>query len=321
MDPVRVAVIGCGALANGMHYPSLAAMPDVSVVACCDLDPAKREATAARFGLPASYADWRTMIAEQTPDAVWALMPPHVLHDVAVGVLETGTHLFVEKPPGVTRTQCASWARLAERRGLLTMCGFNRRFMPVLEHCLPLVRERGPIDQLAVTFYKHHFAGPYYGGAIDILTCDAIHAVDLLRHLGGEVRRVASAVRCTGGEDYCNSFNALLEFESGGIGSLLTHWTVGKRFHHAEFHARGITCYAEFEREGTVWADNQETPLLHCTAAELAGGTEVWRTTGFFGEDRHFVECVRAGQQPLSHLGDAVRTMELVERIHQASWT
>jgi predicted dehydrogenase len=319
MDKVRVAVIGAGALANQMHYPSLVSFDDVEVVACCDLLPDRLARTAERFGIAHTYQDAGAMLAEQQPDAVWIMVAPHHLYDLAATVLEAGVHLFVEKPPGITLAQTRNMAALAERHGCLTMCGFNRRFLPLLNACLDPVRARGPLEQISVTFYKHHFAGDYFRGAVDILTSDVIHAVDLVRWLGGEPRRVAASTRCTGGETYPTSWNALIEFESGAVGTLHTCWTVGKRFHSAEFHAKGISCYTDLEHEGTVWADGRNEPLASFRAAELVGSDEPHRCLGFWQEDRHFIDCVRSGTLPLSNLGDAVRTMELVEQIRRGA--
>jgi predicted dehydrogenase len=316
--PTRIAVIGAGALANQMHYPSLAALPEVDLVAACDLQADKLAATAARFAIPRTYADYRTMLAEVEAEAVHVLMPPHHLFDIAVAVLDSGRHLFIEKPPCVTLTQITNLARLAERKGLLTMVGFNRRFAPVLAACRGVALERGPIEQAVVTFHKHHFGGEYYRGAVDILTCDAIHAVDLLRHLGGEVTRVQASVRRCGGEDYANSWHALLDFENGACGLLLAHFVGGKRFHHAEFHAKGLSCFTAFEREGTVWADGREEPLAHFDAAELAGSDEPYRMLGFYQENQHFAQCVAAGRQPLTNFAEAARTMALVDQILHA---
>ncbi len=62
----------------------------------------------------------------------------------------------------------------------------------------------------------------------DILTCDAIHSVDNLRWMGGEVKKIISSVKNLYAE-YDNAFNALLEFENGAVGMLITNWVVGKR--------------------------------------------------------------------------------------------
>ena len=320
MDKLRVGVVGCGGIANAMHLPSLTAMDDVEIVGCCDVSPERLADRGERFGIANRYTDYRQLLAEQQPEAVWVLLPPHHVFDVAIAVLDSGAHLMLEKPPGVTAGQTAAMARAAEAAGRLSMVAFNRRHFPVLGACLEQVAARGPLDQFAVTFYKHHFTGDYFRGAIDVLTCDAIHAVDLMRHLGGEPKRVASSCRAAEGQPTPSSWNAFIEFESGAVGQLMANWCVGKRFHYGELHARGITCQIEFEKEGTIWADNAEAPVYQTTAQELTGRTEPYINWGFAAECRYFVDCVRSGTLPNSHLGDAVKTMELAARILSGGW-
>ncbi|MBI2299037.1 MAG: Gfo/Idh/MocA family oxidoreductase [Armatimonadetes bacterium] len=279
----------------------------------------KLAATAAKFGIANTYSDYQKMIAEQDPEAVYVLMPPQHLFEPAAYALEHGKHVFIEKPPALTVTQIRNLAKKAEAHGCLTMCGFNRRFTPLVTACRRRVEERGPIEQAAVTFYKNHFAGEYYNGVVDILTCDAIHALDLLRGLCGEVKHLQSSVRRTGGEDYANSWNVLMEFDNGACGILLAHWTAGKRFHHAEFHAKGISCFTEFEVDARIWADNQNEPV-YLTAEQVAGSDAKHKTFGFFQENRHFIDSIQARELPLTHFGDAARTMELVERIYHSAF-
>lgn len=319
MGALRVGLIGAGSMANGFHYPSLAEIEAFELAALCDLVPDKLAATADRFAIDRRYADWRTMLAEVDPEVVYCLMPPHQLYDIAATCLDQGRHLFLEKPPGLTLTQIRNLARKADARGCRTMVGFNRRYMPLMRESLRRVTERGPVEQAAVTFHKHYFGGEYYNGAADILTCDAIHAVDLLRAVCGEPCRVHSSVRRTGGEAYPNSFNALIEFESGAVGFLMTLWTGGKRFHQAELHARGITCYTEFEQHSTIWADDQAAPLWEATAAELAGSPEPRFCNGFKQEHEHFAACLTEGREPESCFADAVHTMELIEQIYRGA--
>jgi len=59
-----------------------------------------------------------------------------------------------------------------------------------------MIEERGPMTLCVATFYKNTIGATehYYGGAVDILTCDAIHAVDTLRWMGGEVKNLSTKV-------------------------------------------------------------------------------------------------------------------------------
>ena len=113
-DKVRVAFIGAGGLANGVHYPSVASLPDVDLAATCDLFVEKAQATAERWGIPRVYSDYRKMLDEVDPDAVYVIMPPQDLYEPASTVLQQGRHLFVEKPLCVTAHQAQMLAYFAE---------------------------------------------------------------------------------------------------------------------------------------------------------------------------------------------------------------
>ena len=216
MSRTRIALIGAGALASRVHFPSLADLDEVDLVALCELDPRRLAAAAERFSIDKTFLDHRQMLEEVTPDAVYAIMPPHVLFDVAMDVLVAGHHLFIEKPPCLTTRQAAALARTAEQKGLVTGVGFQRRYHPLLQHCYRQICGKGQPHQVTASFFKFEPVGavhPYYRGATDILTSDAIHAVDAVRFYCGlaEVRSVQSIVRKLDSW-YDVSFNALLHF-------------------------------------------------------------------------------------------------------------
>ena len=315
MEKVNVAVIGAGSLANAVHYPSLAEFDDVEISAICDLNEERLKKTAERYQVERTYKDYRKMVSEVDIDAVYIIMPPHHLFDLVIHCLKSKLNVFIEKPPGVVAEQTRNMALTAEKNGCLTMVGFNRRFIPVMVEAKRVVEERGPILQCAATFYKNSIgAGPYYDGAIDILSCDAVHAVDTLRWMGGEVTAVASDIRKLHA-DYDNSFNALLKFENGATGFLLTNWVVGKRVHTFEMHAKGISAFVDANDKAVIYSDNKEEGKILKTQ-EVAGSSENHKFYGFYGENRHFIDCVKQKQMPGTNFADAFKTMELVGRIY-----
>lgn len=302
-------------MANRVHYPSLAEFPDVELVALCDLVPEKLARTAAQFGIPRTYTDYREMLDREEMDAVWILMPPHHVFDLVIQCARRKKHVFIEKPPGVTYEQARMMALACEQNGVLGMCGFNRRFIPLLRQCRERVEARGGVIQCVSTFYKCHPAGrAYYEGAIDILTCDAVHAVDMLRWLGGEPRHVAADVSRRG-NPFDDAFNALVRFEGGATGVLLTNWCVGARTHSFEIHGRGISVFVNPDDRALIYTDGGAEPEV-LTTQEAAGSGELRHYYGFAAENRHFVDCIRTRRQPETSLADAARTMRLVSRIY-----
>jgi len=325
---VRVALIGAGSMANTYHYPSLASFPDVELAAICDLIPEKAQQTARRLGIPDRlvYTDYQRMLAEVEPRAVYALMPPQHLYETARQVLQQGRHLFVEKPLALTTNQARMLSYAAGEHDCLTMVGFQRRFVPAATTLRRRVEERGPIHFADVAFLKAtrdlNTPAGFYGGAIDPLTSDGIHAVDNLRWLcGGEVVEVRADVR----QRYVpgpvpNAFFALVTFSTGAVGTVHYNTVTGRRIFRAEFHGQNITASVDADRESYLVADDGEPEVM--PSREFGqpfvrdGETlQPYHWLGFWQESRYFVDCIKAGRQPSSHFADAVKSMELVEQI------
>ena len=175
---------------------------------------------------------------------------------------------------------------------------------------------------VASAFHKNGLKmGPYYRGAIDILSCDAVHAVDLLCHVGGRPRRVVGSRVKAVAKSYPDTFLALVEFESGAEGVLLCSWTAGRRIHWLEVHCEGSSAWVNLdsapEAEAVVSAEDRVVERF--TASEAAGSDEFMVFYGYFGENRHFIDCVKEGRRPVSSMEDAARTMDLVEAIYRAA--
>lgn len=318
-EKVRVALIGAGHMANWVHYPSLAEFDDVEIVGLCDLIEEKLSKTADRFGIENRYTDYRQMLEGTQPEAVYILMPPHHLYDVVIDCLQRELHVFIEKPPGITTHQTHWMAEFAEKNGVIGMVGFNRRYIPLLNVCRDKVlAHSSPMHQVVATFYKYENSEmhSYYNGAIDILTSDAAHAVDTMRYLaGGKVVKVASSVRNLGMK-YDVSFNALVEFDSGCVGILLANWRSGARVHQFEMHAAGIAAFVNPNYEAVIHAEGQEF-VERLDTHQVAGSEEFYKFYGFYDQSRHFIDCVKSGQEPCTSFRDATKTMQLVDMIYQ----
>jgi hypothetical protein len=61
---VNVGIIGCGGIANGKHMPSLSVIPNVRMVAFCDIIEEKAQAAAKKFGTPNAkvYTDYKELL-------------------------------------------------------------------------------------------------------------------------------------------------------------------------------------------------------------------------------------------------------------------
>lgn len=322
MSNIRVAFIGAGSLANRYHYPSVTSLPDVEVAAIAELNPERARTTAEKFGIERTYSDYRRMLEEVDPQAVYVIMPPQYLFDPVVYALKQGRNVFVEKPPALTTLQTKMLARHAEEHGCLTQVGFQRRHIPAMTELRRRVLDRGPVHTVSVAFLKStrrmdQPAG-FYDGAIDALTSDGIHAVDNLRWLaGGEVEQVVSRTRTHGiPGPYPNAITAHVTFDNGAVGMLHFSYVTGRRIFRAEIHGENITAYVDADRDSYVVANDAEPEVFESSSFGAEFGGQPEHSLGFWHEHRYFIDCIKEGRQPNSNFADAIKTMELVDRIY-----
>jgi len=143
---------------------------------------------------------------------------------------------------------------------------------------------------------------------------DGVHAIDTLRWMcGGEVVEVQSLTRRVLVPDI-NFITALLRFDNGATGIMLNSWTSGRRIFRVQMHAPGICVEAEHEGKGYLYADGDTKGLEYDTRG-VAGSDELFVFGGFQAKNREFIDCVKSGTQPGSNFSDAVKTMEVAEKI------
>jgi len=305
-------------MAGSRHYPALAEMDDVELVALSELDDEKMKAGVEKFGFPKTYADYQEMVETEKPDAVYALMPPQHIFPVMKYLLVNGHNTFTEKPPALSTFQANVLTDIIDSNGNITMVGYQRKWVPLVRKMREMIEANGPIDHFSVGFHKNSAAGLYYDGAIDILTCDASHMVDCMMWLGGsDPVDVVSAVRSSTSDGNCK-YNALVVFEGDRTGFFSANWNSGTRFLELQIHGNACVAMSDVEHTGTYYdADNPDG--ITVTAEEAAGSEVDHRVGGFFDQSRHFIDCVKSGEQPIGSFPSATKTVELVDAIYECS--
>lgn len=262
MRELRVGVIGFGWMGQA-HSRSYRAIPTLfpedeivpRLVAICDTVPERRDLAKDAFGFEHAHADWQELIDRDDLDIVDITAPNAMHRPLALAALERGHHVFCEKPVGLTPRDSAAIAAAADKADVITGCGYNYRWAPLVQYTKQLISE-GRLGDL--THYRGRFFTMYgrdrmgllswrflqeeagYGALVDLMC----HATDMALHLAGPIDRLVATRETfvkerplptpgrgthydrgrpgdpTGAvtnEDYVG---ALVEFESGARGTL-----------------------------------------------------------------------------------------------------
>ena len=137
---IRIAVIGCGAIADAFHLPALrrGSMGDASLI-LVDPDLARARALARKYGMSDVAADYRDVIGRV--DAA-IIASPHSTHvPIGIDLIAAGAPILVEKPLGTSTEEIRALHDLSAQTSVPVAVNHTRRFMPAAEEVRRLIRE------------------------------------------------------------------------------------------------------------------------------------------------------------------------------------
>ena len=124
----RVALIGCGAVAESGHVPAMLRHDAFAIAAVCDVREERARRLAQHAGGIPHYTDWRAILDSGEFDAAVLALPPEASADVAIECLRRGLRVLDEKPLASTLEQGRRVARVvAETKGVYQL-GFVLRY-------------------------------------------------------------------------------------------------------------------------------------------------------------------------------------------------
>jgi D-apiose dehydrogenase len=228
MTQTRVAVVGCGNAGATLHLPALAGIASATVVGAADVDEARRQNAASRFGVPV-FASLDAMLAEARPEVVIIGTPPDTHADFCLRVIEAGADVICEKPFVSSLDEADQLVAAADAAGRRIALNHEFREMPIFR----AVREAAARERGGVVFAQAWqnmdlppWAEPGWRGKMLTRTLyeAGIHLVDYLIALFGEKPAAVTAHVSTCGvreEDSDAVALVTLEFSRGRLASIV----------------------------------------------------------------------------------------------------
>jgi predicted dehydrogenase len=328
---LAIAVVGCGDVARTVHLPVLRAIPGVRIAALADPDPARRSTAHAVVPDARVYDSAEALLRDGGADAVVVAAPTAAHADLAVSVLGSSKHLYLEKPIATTLPDARRVLDAWHRAGRVGMTGFNYRANPLIEAAHAHLRAGAigrivalrtvfstyaPDDRRPDAWRRTRASG---GGALLDL---ASHHVDLVRWLSGEeIVRVSAHVRSHRAED--DTATLLLELSGGSTADVLVSLTSGED-DRVEIYGDAGRLVVDRYRSHSARVEPLRagaSPLARATRLAssvralpyaLAKRRSVAHEPSFAGALRTFVECVRDGRQARPDLADGAASLAVV---------
>jgi myo-inositol 2-dehydrogenase / D-chiro-inositol 1-dehydrogenase len=256
---IRLGLIGCGEHSESGHAIPLAryqaAHPgEVELTAACDLNLERAQLFCRQYGFMNAYRDVDEMLAQRKLEGCLAVVPVQKISELGIKLLGLGIPCVIEKPLGASLAEAKALLNAAQATRTMNMVSVNRRFMPFLNRVLEWTRNAGPLRYVRCTLTRHARREP------EFLWATAVHAVDALRHIAGEV--VDAKLRVLGHAPGSAEWYAInLSFEKGVSGRLDVLPTAGMLEETYELIGEGfrasVTCPFGPERGLRCFRENR----------------------------------------------------------------
>jgi predicted dehydrogenase len=202
MDRVRLGIIGTSYWTELMYFNNLKGRDDVEIAAISGRSPGPLAAMAEKHGIPATFTDYREMIAQGKLDAVVVAAPDDRHLPMTLAAVEQGLHVLCEKPLANTAADARTMLDAAERRGIKHMVLFTWRWQPHFQWLKAVLDsgELGRVYRAQLSFITGFARDPVYTWRHDPKVANGVlgdlgsHMIDLGRWFIGEIDSLSATL-------------------------------------------------------------------------------------------------------------------------------
>ncbi|MCH7574356.1 MAG: Gfo/Idh/MocA family oxidoreductase [Candidatus Marinimicrobia bacterium] len=317
MSPIRTGFIGAGDIARS-HAGILKDNRDVVLGAVYDIKEDISRQFAAEHGM--QYLSSIEAVIDDS-DAVYIASPNKSHAELTLLALEQKKHVFCEKPFALNLSDAQKIMESGEGNGQIYQLGFNRRFAPVYWKMKELI--------LAGEIFPKSFNIKMNRGELQVpawlsdpeqtggfLFESALHLVDIVRYLFGDVRKV-TAVGSKSIYPCVDDFSIIFEMESGihGVFSSTAHATWIFPFERVEIYGDHSSIFNN-EMESVSFCLDLESEVEKLEYSQLP----IEDRWGYRQENKAFIDRISGQQSDESSLVatkiDGYKNVELLESIY-----
>jgi len=343
MSKIKVAVIGCGSIANNAHIPSYAKNDDVEIKWFCDIIEERAKAAAEKYG--GSWTlNYKDVLKDAEVDAVSVCTPNNVHSIISIDCLRAGKNVLCEKPAARTLDEALNMQKIQHETGKTLNIGVVNRYNSGVNKIKALIDagELGKIHHVYASFRSHRSI-PGIGGAFTtkaisgggVLIDWGVHFLDIVMYCCDDPKAltVSSEMFSILGKDiseyaYKNMWagppvnDGTYDVEDSITGMVRTDGPI------ITFNGAWAQNIGENEMFIDFMGDKGGIRLQYGANFKMYSTkngmltkteTEYSEQDMFQNEINAFVDCVKTGQKLPSHIDTAIITAKMMQAIYDSA--
>lgn len=246
---MKVAVVGCSAIAQIEHIPNVVEHPDLELHALLDPDDRRLHTLGDRYDVEHRFNDVESMLAAGGVDLDAAVVctPMHTHADVALPLLDAELHVLLEKPISMTVDDADELVAAADASAGTAMIAYMKRYSRAYERMREAVADLSAVDLITAYDTDGDYAR-IVEEAYDLLDDDLPES--FVEASADERRRQTMAAIDADDPDLAATYDFHLEHVCHDVNALRGLFGGVERIQHVDFFADGRygTAALEYER-------------------------------------------------------------------------
>lgn len=344
MKKIKIAVIGCGNIANSAHIPAYMKNPKCEITYFCDIIPERAEAAVEKYGVGKAVADYRELLDSTEIDAVSVCTPNKVHSTIAIDFMRAGKDVLCEKPAARIYSEALEMQRVRRETGRLLNIGVCNRFNTSVNKIKKLITdgELGELYHIYLSFRSYRSI-PGLGGAFTTKEISGggalidwgVHFLDLVMYCCGDPKPLSvsgqafSKLGCDiNGYTYTNmwagppvkdgiydvddSVTALIRTE-GPTMTLHGAWAqnIGKTEMYVDFIGDKAGIRLDYGEGFTMWSAKDGSLIETRPTFKMENMYD--------NEIDSFLDCIIEGKTNSADIDNAVITSQILQAIYDSS--
>ena len=342
---MKVAVIGCGTIANAAHIPSYMNNPEAEIKYFCDIIPERAEAAVEKYGCGTAITDYHIALNDPEIEAVSVCTPNNMHPTISIDAMRAGKDVLCEKPAARTYAEALEMQKVQHETGRILNIGVVNRFNDSVNLIKKFIDDGklGEVFHVYVSFRAHRSI-PGLGGAFTTkaiagagaLIDWGVHYLDIVMYCTGDpqTKTVSGETFCKLGKDMPNytyksmwSENTKNVHGTYDVDDSLTALirTAGPTItvHGAWAQNIGVNeQYIDFMGDKGGIRLNYGGNFTYYTAefGSLVSYTPEFEMSNMFeNEINAFVDCIKTGEKLPSHIDTVAITARMMQAIYDSA--
>ena len=342
---MKVAVIGCGTIANAAHIPSYMNNPEAEIKYFCDIIPERAEAAVEKYGCGTAITDYHIALNDPEIEAVSVCTPNNMHPTISIDAMRAGKDVLCEKPAARTYAEALEMQKVQHETGRILNIGVVNRFNDSVNLIKKFIDDGklGEVFHVYVSFRAHRSI-PGLGGAFTTkaiagggaLIDWGVHYLDIVMYCCGDPKpvTVTGEAFCKLGRDMKNyayksmwaettknvdgtydvddSVTALIRTE-GPVITVNGAWAqnIGQSETYIDFMGDKAGIRLQYGSDFTVYTAEH--------GALIEYKPEFKMRDHFQNEIDAFVDCVKTRKKLPSHIDTVIITARMMQAIYDSS--